>query len=65
MASRFTLRQLEYFVSVGEQGSIAQASEMVNVSSPSISAAVTQLEAEFGLKLFVRKFHCTQHFCFR
>ena len=25
MASRFTLRQLEYFVSVGEQGSIAQA----------------------------------------
>jgi DNA-binding transcriptional LysR family regulator len=55
MASRFTLRQLEYFVSVGEQGSIAQASAMVNVSSPSISAAITQLEAEFGLPLFVRK----------
>lgn len=53
--SRFTLRQLEYFVSVGEQGSIAQASAMVNVSSPSISAAITQLEAEFGLPLFVRK----------
>ncbi len=55
MASRFTLRQLEYFVSVGEQGSIAQASAMVNVSSPSISAAITQLEAQFGLPLFVRK----------
>lgn len=55
MASRFTLRQLEYFVAVGEQGSIAQASAMVNVSSPSISAAITQLEAEFGLPLFVRK----------
>jgi DNA-binding transcriptional LysR family regulator len=38
MVSRFTLRQLEYFVAVGEQGSIAQASAMVNVSSPSISA---------------------------
>lgn len=28
---------------------------MVNVSSPSISAAIIQLEAEFGLPLFVRK----------
>lgn len=55
MALRFTLRQLEYFVTVGEQGSIAQASAIVNVSSPSISAAISQLEDEFGLPLFVRK----------
>ena len=55
MALRFTLRQLEYFVTVGEHGSIAQASEHVNVSSPSISAAIAQLEEEFGLPLFVRK----------
>lgn len=55
MALRFTLRQLEYFVAVGEAGSIAMASEKVNVSSPSISAAVSQLEQEFGLPLFVRK----------
>ncbi|WP_299844673.1 LysR family transcriptional regulator [uncultured Roseovarius sp.] len=55
MPLRFTLRQLEYFVAVGEAGSIALASEMVNVSSPSISAAISQLEQEFGLQLFVRK----------
>ncbi len=55
MALRFTLRQLEYFVAVGEAGSIAVASEKVNVSPPSISAAITQLEQEFGLPLFVRK----------
>ncbi len=55
MALRFTLRQLEYFVTVGEQGSIAQASVQMNVSSPSISAAISQLEDEFGLPLFVRK----------
>lgn len=55
MALRFTLRQLEYFVAVGDEGSIVKASRKVNVSSPSISAAVTQLEEEFGLKLFVRK----------
>lgn len=55
MALRFTLRQLEYFVAVGEESSIAQASARVNVSSPSISAAISQLEDEFGLPLFVRK----------
>lgn len=52
---RFTLRQLEYFVAVGEMGSIVLAAEKVNVSSPSISAAINQLEKEFGLPLFVRQ----------
>ncbi len=52
---RFTLRQLEYFVAVGEMGSIALAAEKVNVSSPSISAAINQLEKEYGLPLFVRQ----------
>lgn len=55
MPSRFTLRQLEYFRAVGELGSIAHASEKVNVSSPSISAAISQLEKEFGIPLFVRQ----------
>jgi len=55
MPLRFTLRQLEYFVAVGEEGSIARAAGKVNVSSPSISAAIAQLEAEFGLQLFARK----------
>ena len=52
MARRFTLRQLDYLVAVGEAGSIAGAAERLNVSSPSISAAIAQLEAEFGLPLF-------------
>lgn len=52
---RYTLRQLEYFVAVGETGSIARASERINVSSPSISSAISQLEREFGLPLFVRQ----------
>jgi DNA-binding transcriptional LysR family regulator len=55
MPLRFTLRQLEYFLAVAENGSIAAASAKVNVSSPSISAAIVQLEEEFGLQLFVRK----------
>ncbi|MEI4196087.1 LysR substrate-binding domain-containing protein [Roseovarius sp. E0-M6] len=55
MPIRYTLRQLEYFIAVGEAGSIAAASGKVNVSSPSISAAISQLEKEFGIPLFVRQ----------
>lgn len=55
MALRFTLRQLEYFVAVGEAGSIAAAAQRINVSSPSISTAIAQLEAAFGVALFVRQ----------
>jgi DNA-binding transcriptional LysR family regulator len=53
--SRITLRQLEYFVAVGEEGSIARAAEKVNVSSPSISTAIAGIEDAFGLQLFARK----------
>ncbi len=55
MPIRFTFRQLEYFVAVGAYGSIAAASERINVSPPSISTAISQLEAEFGVELFVRQ----------
>ena len=52
---RFTLRQLEYLVAVGDTGSIARAAERLNVSTPSISSAITQLEDVFGVSLFVRQ----------
>jgi DNA-binding transcriptional LysR family regulator len=55
MSLRFTIRQLEYFVAVGEAGTITQASEKMHISPPSISAAITQLESEFGVPLFVRQ----------
>ncbi|NOD78472.1 MULTISPECIES: LysR family transcriptional regulator [unclassified Ruegeria] len=53
--SRLTLRQLEYLVAVGETGSIARAADRLNVSPPSISSAITQLEDELGILLFVRQ----------
>ena len=55
MTLRFTLRQLEYLIAVADCGSVALAAEQVNVSSPSISAAIGQLEASFGLQLFIRR----------
>lgn len=54
MPLRFTLRQLEYLVAVGESGSIIVAADTLHVSSPSISAAISQLEDQLGLQLFVR-----------
>jgi DNA-binding transcriptional LysR family regulator len=54
MGLRITLRQLEYFVAAGEEGSIICAAERINISPPSISMAVSSLEREFGVQLFVR-----------
>ncbi|HVV95069.1 MAG TPA: LysR substrate-binding domain-containing protein [Hyphomicrobiales bacterium] len=51
---RFTLRQLEYFVATGEVGSLTLAAERINISPPSISAAIAHLEAELGIQLFIR-----------
>ena len=55
MALGFTLRQLEYFVAVGDAGSIAQAAEQIHISAPSISAAISGLERQFDVQLFVRQ----------
>lgn len=55
MALRVTLRHLEYLVAVGEAGSIAAAARRVNVSSPSISAAIAGIEADYGFQIFVRR----------
>lgn len=55
MAIRYTLRQLEYFVAVGDTGGIAPAAKRLNVSAPSISTAIAQLEDALGVALFVRQ----------
>lgn len=51
---RFTLRQLSYFIAAGETGSVTRAAERVNISQPSVSSAISHLETEFGVQLFVR-----------
>lgn len=51
---RYTLRQLEYFVAAGETGSVTFASERIHISQPSISTAISHLEKELGVQLFIR-----------
>jgi DNA-binding transcriptional LysR family regulator len=50
----FTLKQLRYFVLAAELKSVTQASVKANISQPSISSAIAELEAALDTKLFVR-----------
>ena len=51
---RFSIKQLEYFVATGETGSIKIAAEKIAISQPSISSAISYLERELQVQLFVR-----------
>lgn len=46
---------LRYFYVVAKEGGLAQAAEKLNVSSPSISAQLTDLDAALGVALFRRR----------
>jgi len=50
----YTLRQLKYFVTTVECGSVAEASRKLYIAQPSISTAIKGLEENFGLQLFIR-----------
>lgn len=49
-----TLTQLSYFSQVCRHGSISQAAKAMHITQPSISVAIRDLEAEFGIPLFDR-----------
>lgn len=51
---KVTLRQLEYFVAAARHGSTVKAAHALNVSQPSISHAIGELEALWKEKLFYR-----------
>ncbi len=48
------LRNLKYFIAAAEEGTISQAAIRCHIAQPSISSAISQLEAEFNSKLFLR-----------
>ena len=53
MAS-YTLRQIKYFVTAVECGSVAEASRKLYIAQPSISSAIKGLEDSFGVQLLIR-----------
>ncbi|WP_421698087.1 LysR family transcriptional regulator [Ancylobacter sp.] len=49
-----SLRALRYVVATADFGNLTEAARHLNVSQPSISAAIAQFEAEYGVQVFVR-----------
>jgi len=52
--SRFTLKQIEAFVSVADLGSFRRAASLLNTSQPNISSRIAQLETVMGVVLMER-----------
>ncbi|MBP1849228.1 LysR substrate-binding domain-containing protein [Rhizobium halophytocola] len=50
----FTLRQLQYFVAVAEQGTVSGAAHVLSISQSSVTEAVKDLERDLGVTLFDR-----------
>jgi DNA-binding transcriptional LysR family regulator len=51
---RFTLRQLEIFLAIAEQENISRAATQLHMSQSAASAALQQLELNYGINLFER-----------
>lgn len=51
---RPTLRQLKYIVAVADSGRVGAAADLLNVSQPSLSAQLAEVEADLGVPLFMR-----------
>ena len=52
-----TLQQLQYFVAACRHGNISYAAREFDVSQPSVSIAIRNLEREFGVSLIQRQSH--------
>ncbi|KKZ88367.1 LysR family transcriptional regulator [Rhizobium phaseoli] len=50
----FTLRQIQYFVAVAEQGSVTRAAQHLSISQSSVTEALKELETDLGVELFER-----------
>jgi DNA-binding transcriptional LysR family regulator len=50
----FTLRQLQYFVAVAEQGAVSRAAQGLSISQSAVTEAIKELEGDLGVELFER-----------
>src|SRR6478735_138965 len=50
----FTIRQLQFFIAVAEQGTVSGAAQNLSISQSSVTEAVKELESDLGVALFER-----------
>jgi DNA-binding transcriptional LysR family regulator len=50
----FTLRQLQYFISVAEEGTVSGAAQSLSISQSAVTDAIKDLESDLGVTLFER-----------
>ena len=51
---RITLKQLSIFEAVARSGQVARAADMMNLSAPAPSMALSELEKQLDVRLFER-----------
>ena len=49
-----TYKQLQYVVTVAEEGNITSAAKKLFIAQPSLTAAIRELENEYGITIFMR-----------
>ena len=54
-SGRLSLRQLEYFVTAADEGTMAGAAERHHISQSAVSLAINDLERTLGVQLFMRR----------
>jgi DNA-binding transcriptional LysR family regulator len=50
----FTLRQLQYFIAVAEEGTVSGAAQSLSISQSAVTEAIQELESDLGVSLFER-----------
>ena len=50
----FTLRQLQYFIAVAEEGTVSGAAQSLSISQSAVTDAIKELENDLGVALFER-----------
>lgn len=53
-AMAFTIRQLQFFVAVAEQGTVSGAAQNLSISQSAVTEAIKDLERDLGVELFER-----------
>src|SRR5690349_24991227 len=50
----FTLRQLQYFLAVAEEGTVSGAAQSLSISQSAVTDAIKELESDLSVTLFER-----------